>query len=77
MISGKRLEINVVRKSRDELIFIFAVIAGLILLEAWALHLGFNGQLSRAVTMIIACLAGITIPNPHLWEKLKKIKELI
>ena len=77
MTPDPKLEISVVRKSRDELIFIFMVILCLCLLEAWALYNGINGQLSRAVTMIIACLAGVTIPNPHVWEKLKKIKEMV
>ena len=42
---------------------IFVAIMALIIIELTALVLGFNGQLMRFVCVIIAGLAGWTVPN--------------
>lgn len=77
MTLESKLQINVVRKSRDELLFMFAVIFLICVVEGIALMKGINGTLLRIALIIMACLAGLMIPTPHLWEKLKKIKEMV
>lgn len=46
-------------------VLITAIIA-IILLEAWALYLGYNGILLTTVLVIIAGLAGLVIQTPKM-----------
>ena len=69
----KKLIIELRCKRKDELIFIFAICAVIAILEGVALHLGFNGQILRATTMLIAVTAGIGIGRFNI----NKLKELI
>ena len=72
-----KLKIQIVRKNRDEITFVFGAICVIGIVEIFAILKGFNGQLLRAVCCLIAMLVGITIPCPNIWEKIKKLKEMV
>jgi|TARA_R100000501_G_C2630530_1_gene125956 uncharacterized membrane protein len=55
---------------KDKEVIITAIV-GLVIIESIALSLGFNGQILRYITITIAGLAGLAMPQPN------KIMELI
>ena len=50
-------------KEGDFRIIMTAIIC-LMLLEGWALYLGYNGSIQRIVVIVIAGLAGLMIKSP-------------
>ena len=69
------LKIKVVdmqKQEKDRSIMI-VVIGALVIIECFALAMGYNGQIQRVVMAVIALGTGLMTPTPQIKELIKRL----